>query len=292
MTESLRGIIPIVYTPFDADGGIDEESVRRLVNHLLAAGAHGLAAVGGGSECHKMSLEERQWLASIVVDEARSRVPVIVGVSARDTASAVALARHAATLGAAAVFATPCAADQTHLSALLQHYGALADAAQLPLIVQDAEIVLEPRDIVALADRLPAVRYVKEEALGSGHRITALRGLAGDRLSILSGGAHLLDELERGAVGAIPGSVGVSDLVRAYECHRVGDRAGARAAFNHFLPLSFWRGQFSRLGAKEVLRRQGVFRGAFLRAPFESPPLDEYDDIELTALLEAMGEPY
>lgn len=292
MTASLRGIIPIVYTPFEPDGSIHEASVRRLVNHLIEAGAHGLAAVGGASECHKMSVDERQWLASIVMDEAGGRVPIIVGVSARGTESAVALARHATTLGARAVFATPLGPDQTHMSALLEHYGALADATHLPLILQDAEITVEPCDIVTLANHLPSIRYVKEEARGSGHRISALRKLAGDRLGILSGGAHLLDELERGALGAIPGSVGVADLVRAYECHRSGDRERARAAFDHFLPLSFWRSQFPRLGAKEVLRRRGIFRSACLRAPAEAPPLDEYDHRELSALMEAMGEPY
>ena len=45
---SLHGIIPIVYTPFDADGRIVEADLRRLVDYLIAAGAHGLAAVGGG----------------------------------------------------------------------------------------------------------------------------------------------------------------------------------------------------------------------------------------------------
>lgn len=292
MTASLRGIIPIVYTPFDPDGAIEEDSVRRLVNHLIEDGAQGLAAVGGGSECHKLSVDERQWLAGTVIDEARGRVPVIVGVSAYDTQSAVTLARHAATIGAEAVFATPTAPDRTHLSALLEHYGALADATRLPLILQDAEITVEPCDIVALANQVSSIRYVKEEAPGSGHRITALRRLAGDRLTILSGGAYLLDELERGAQGAIPGSVGVADLVRAYECHRAGDRDGARAAFNHFLPLSFWRRQFPRLGAKEVLRRRGIFRSACLREPAETPPLDEYDHVELGALMDAMGEPY
>ena len=47
----LRGIFPIVYTPFDADGRIDEEDLERLIEHLIAAGVHGLAAVGGASEC-------------------------------------------------------------------------------------------------------------------------------------------------------------------------------------------------------------------------------------------------
>ncbi len=291
MAGTLRGIIPIVYTPFDAAGAIDEADVRRLVNHLLAAGAHGLAAVGGASECHKLSTEERSWLAGIVIDEARQRVPIIVGVSAATTAVAVILARQAQVLGATAVLATPPTEGDGDLPVLRRHFGALAQATTLPLILQDAQITVAPGDIATLAAEVPALQYVKEEAADSGHRITALRRLAGDRLGILSGGSYLLDDLARGAQGAVPGSVGVADLARAYTQFQAGHRLAARASFNHFLPLSFWRRQFPLLGAKEVLRRQGVFKAATLREP-SGQTLDEHDHQELTALLLAMGPPY
>jgi 4-hydroxy-tetrahydrodipicolinate synthase len=291
MVGTLRGIIPIVYTPFDATGAIDEADVRRLVNYLLAAGAHGLAAVGGASECHKLTTEERSRLAAVVIDEARQRVPVIVGVSAATTDAAVTLARQAQALGAAAIFATPPTEGLADLSLLRRHFGALAQATDLPLILQDAQITVAPGDIATLAAELPTLQYVKEEAADSGHRITALRRLAGDRLGILSGGSYLLDDLARGAQGAIPGSVGVADLARAYTCFQGGDEVAARASFNHFLPLSFWRRQFPLLGAKEVLRRQGIFKVAALREP-GGQALDEHDHQELSALLQAMGPPF
>jgi dihydrodipicolinate synthase/N-acetylneuraminate lyase len=291
MAGTLFGIIPIVYTPFDATGAIDEADVRRLVNHLISAGAHGLAAVGGASECHKLTAEERAWLAGIVIEEAQRRVPVIVGVSAKTTDTAVALARQTQALGAAAVFATPPTEGPVDLPVLRRHFGTLAQATDLPLILQDAQITVAPSDIATLAAELPALQYVKEEAADSGHRITALRRLLGDRLGILSGGSYLLDDLARGAQGAIPGSVGVADLARAYNQWQAGDEAAARASYNHFLPLSFWRRQFPLLGAKEVLRRQGVFKVAHLREPV-GPVLDEHDHQELTALLESMGPPY
>src|SRR5947209_10386512 len=104
---ALRGIYPIVYTPFDAEDRIDEEDLERLIEHLIAAGAHGLAAVGGASECHKMPLTERTGLAERTVRYARGRVPVIVGTSATNTAESVAMSRHAAEIGARAVFLTP-----------------------------------------------------------------------------------------------------------------------------------------------------------------------------------------
>jgi 4-hydroxy-tetrahydrodipicolinate synthase len=287
----LRGIFPVGYTPFDATGRIDADDLERLVEHLIAAGAHGLAAVGGASECHKLSLAERAWLAERTLAAARGRVPVIVGVSATNTADAVALGRHAERIGAAAVFLTPPLFGVVTWEALRYHYGALARALALPIMVQDAEISVAPADVVRLAEEFPSVEYVKEEApLESGHRISALKRLR-PGLKVLSGGAYLLDELARGAQGAIPGSIGVADLSRAYERYVAGDLAAARAAFDHFTPLAHWRRQFPLLGAKEVLRRQGIFKAAHLREP-AAERLDDQDQRELAAIMERMGPPY
>src|SRR5437867_6660178 len=103
----LVGILSIVYTPFDADGAIDLEDLERLVDYLVGAGAHGLAAVGGASECHKLALEERRALAEATVRFAADRVPVVVGTSATNTPDAVALSRHAEAIGSRALLLTP-----------------------------------------------------------------------------------------------------------------------------------------------------------------------------------------
>ncbi len=287
----LRGIFPIVYTPFDREERIDEEDLERLVEHLLAAGAHGLAAVGGASECHKMPVEERRWLAERTMAFTRGRAPVIVGTSATNTAESVALSRHAEEIGARAVFLTPPLFGTVTPEALAQHYGAVARAVAIPVMVQDAQVSVPPAQLVRLAERFPNVCYAKEEApLETGHRIAELKRLRPE-LKVLSGGSYLLDDLARGAQGAIPGSIGVADLATAYERHVAGDHAGARAAFDHFTPLSFWRQQFPLLGAKEVLRRIGVFKAAILREP-AGQALDEQDHRELSAIMERMGPPY
>jgi 4-hydroxy-tetrahydrodipicolinate synthase len=286
----LRGIFPVVYTPFDDEGWIDEEDLARLIEYLIASGAHGLAAVGGASEAHKMPVPERKWLAERTIAFAQGRVPVIVGTSATNTAEAVDLSRHAAAIGAKAVFVTPPLYGVVTMEALRYHYGALA-AIGIPVMIQDAQISVAPGQAARLAEEFPTVCYVKEEApLAAGHRITELKRLRPE-LKILSGGSYLLDELARGAQGAIPGSVGVADLCRAYEGFVAGEYEAARAAFDHFTPLSFWRHQFPFLGAKEVLRRLGVFKVARLREP-AGPPLDEQDHRELSAIMERMGPPY
>ncbi|MGH2461103.1 MAG: dihydrodipicolinate synthase family protein [Chloroflexota bacterium] len=291
MTEAIHGIFPIVYTPFDASGAIDEEDVRRLVNYLIAAGTHGLAAVGGASECHKLSAAERKRLAEVVIAEAGGRVPVIVGTSATNTADVVELSQHAERAGAVGVFATPPIYGSVSAESLRYHYGALTRATGLPILVQDALLSVSPAQIAKLAEELWPLAQVKEEAPDSGHRISELKALLGDRVRIMSGGSFLLDDLARGVVGAIPGSIGVADLSRAYDAFQAGDPGAARAAYDHFLPLSFWRRQFPLLGAKEVLRRVGVFKAAHLREP-AGQRLDEHDHRELSALLEKMGPPY
>ncbi|MGH2558510.1 MAG: dihydrodipicolinate synthase family protein [Thermomicrobiales bacterium] len=287
----IRGILPIVYTPFDADGRIDEEDLERLVEHLIAAGVHGLAAVGGASECHKMPVTERMWLAERTLHYARGRVPVIVGTSATNTAESVELSRHAQRIGAGAVYVTPPLFGGVTLETLAHHFGAVARAISLPVMVQDALISVSPSQIAELAARFPNVCYAKEEALQtSGHRISELKRLS-PAVKVLSGGSYLLDDLARGAQGAIPGSVGVADLCLAFERFVAGDHDGARAAYDHFTPLSFWRRQAPLLGAKEVLKRIGVFKAAHLREPADQY-LDDQDHRELTAILERMGPPY
>lgn len=302
----LRGIFPIIYTAFHADGRIDERGQRRIVDYLIEAGAHGLAATGGASESAKMTLDERRALLELCVDQVDGRVPVVMGCTADSTETALQLVRHGATLGVRAAFALLPRGQQTAqgdalAEALRAHYLTLGEGSQVPIMVQEVAQPIPPEVIVEIHRRCPNVRYVKEEAPDTGHRISALHeaslhetslhetSVAG--LEIFSGGANLLDDLARGAVGAIPGSIGVTDLSTAYNHHVQGDHSGARQAFNHFLPLSHWRRQFGLIGAKEVLRRLGVIEEAYLRPP-AGQHLDAHDRRELDEIMALSGPPF
>src|SRR5919108_847576 len=292
----LRGIFPIIYTAFRADGSIDARGERRIVDYLIAAGAHGLAACGGASEAAKLGHDERKWLLEVCVDQVAGRVPVIMGCTADSTAESVDLVRHGARYGVRAAFGLLPKAQQAlqgeaQAEALRAHYLALAEASEVPIMVQEVAQPIPPELVADLHRLCPNVRYVKEEAPDTGKRITALLQASGSRLQIFSGGGNLLDDLHRGAAGAIPGSIGVADLAAAYNRHAAGDRVGARRAFNHFLPLSHWRRQFGLIGAKEVLRRLGVIEGAYLRPPAEQS-LDAFDLQELDEIMALQGPPF
>lgn len=292
----LRGIFPIIYTAFHADGRIDERGQRRIVDYLIQQGTHGLAAVGGASESGKMAPDERKWLLEVCADQAAGRVPLIMGCTGDSTEQTIDYVRHGARHDVRAAFGLLPKEQQALkgeplADALRRHYLALGEASEIPIMVQEVANPLPSEVIVEIHRRCPNVCYVKEEAPDTGHRITALLELSGGALQVLSGGNNLLDDLARGAVGAIPGSIGVADLSAAFNRHAAGDRAGARQAFNHFLPLSHWRRQFGTLGAKEVMRRLGVIEEAHLRPPAEQR-LDAHDLRELDEIMALQGPPF
>src|SRR4051812_26851498 len=99
MSERLQGAVPMLATPFDADDAVDETGLRRIVEHVIAAGANGLAVGGLASEAHGLTPGERERVTEAVVDQVHGRVGILVTVTAESTATAVALAAHAAANG-------------------------------------------------------------------------------------------------------------------------------------------------------------------------------------------------
>jgi 4-hydroxy-tetrahydrodipicolinate synthase len=286
----LWGILPIVATPFDAEGRVDEAGMRSVVNYLIRVGAHGLAPLGGSGECRDLTVEERKRLTDVVVEENHGRVPVMVGTSAPDTAICVELSRYAERAGASAVFVMPPFGGRLDEAGLFAHYAALNDALNIPIVVHTtAEMTAE--FVARLGRELERVQYVKEETSPTGVKITRLLEASEGRLRILSGGGAFLTELARGAVGVVPGSCGVASYARAFDLWQAGDHAAARAEYYRVLPLVTWRARSHLEATKEFLCRLGVFRTTYVRSQGGKSSLDDYDRAELTAILETMGEP-
>ena len=73
----LRGVVPPVCTPFTADYEVDEKSIRRLINHLIDGGVHGLFVLGSTSEVAYLTDKRRAYVIRIAIDETAGRVPVV-----------------------------------------------------------------------------------------------------------------------------------------------------------------------------------------------------------------------
>ena len=289
MVAALSGVYPILATPFRADGSVDERDLARLIEFIVAAGADGLVFPGVASEFETLAPDERAHLVAIVARCVAGRVPFVVGASAADGPAAVMHAADGKSVGAAAVMAVAPASFQGDKAAIADYYSRIA-AVGLPVILQNAPppagCALSPDDVVQFVRTIDGIRYVKEESLPCGQRITRLLAARVPTLAGVFGGAggrYITDELARGACGTMP-ACELTDLhVRQFARHRAGDHDGVRSLYNRMLPLLNFQAVFRMAMTKEVLRRRGIISATHVRAA--GPRFDAGDHAELAALL-------
>jgi 4-hydroxy-tetrahydrodipicolinate synthase len=287
----LRGIVPILLTPFDEQERIDEESLRREVDFVIDAGVHGVG-LALGSEILKLTEPEREQLVKVVVDQVRGRVPVIVNTGAQASLTAALYSRQAADLGAAAVMCLPPAlASATETRA---YFKAISETVDIPVFIQDTQATPVPAALIRqIAEESEHVRYAKVESPPQARQVYLAVQHAGDRLAIFggAGGTYLVEELRRGSVGSMPWPSQPHAFVRIWDAWQAGDLQTARAIHaREILPLARLATTGIGMGHtihKELLRRRGVIRRAAVRSP--SDPLDGLTARELDEVCQELG---
>lgn len=236
-----HGIYPMLYALFGADGGLDRRAHDAQVEACIAAGVHGLAVGGLASECNKLTVEERRDLAAWTLETVAGRVPVSVTVSDNTVGGQIETVRQAAAAGASWAVLQPPPVKSASEVALIEFFGAVADAAPVPVGIQNAPeyigIGLSNAGLVELHRRHPNVAILKAE--GAALTIARLAEEAGGAFALFNGrnGIELLDSLRGGCVGLIPGVETCDVQSRIYDLHRAGEAAAADAAFKEILPL-------------------------------------------------------
>ena len=289
---TMKGIFPILLTPFDDDGRIDEESLRSEVEFNLAAGVHGLG-LALGSELLKMTEEERQRVTKIVVDQVRGRVPVVVNTGAQSNVVAALYSRQAEELGASAVMCMPPSMGVSG-SEMRSYFKAISDAVRVPVWIQDTTYVVVPAGVIRqIAEESERVRYAKIESAPNPLKVQEAVQQAGHLITVFGGsaGTYFVEELRRGGVGTMPWPSTPEVFVKIWNRWQAGDRDGARETFEReLLPILRVSSTGVRLGHtinKEILKRRGVIKSAHVRAP--SDPLDALAEHELSETLERLG---
>jgi dihydrodipicolinate synthase/N-acetylneuraminate lyase len=239
-TVSLRGVVPSLVTPFDADGEIDVRGVERLVAFAIGAGADGVAVNALAGEARRLTRDERRAVAATSVAAAAGQTPVLVGVGAADRDEAVVLARDAEAEGAEAIV-VPLPERLPSDAGAVDAVTVIASAVGIEAMVQDAPRFLGRAlgipGILAVLKRAPNVRSVKIE--GTVGDVAAAVDAVDAGIGVWGGdgGRHLITCLECGAAGVMPGVEVVDVLVVAVRAWRAGDAEGAREAFDPIRPL-------------------------------------------------------
>jgi 4-hydroxy-tetrahydrodipicolinate synthase len=207
-------------TPFDPEGRVDAESLRRVVEFNIGAGVHGLG-IALGSEIFKLNEAERDLVTTAVVGQTGGRVPVIVNTGAASTSLAVFYSKNAEELGADAVMVTPpmgLAAPGPEETR--SYYRALSDALSIPIVVQDhAGAQVPPVLLNAIACESERVLYCKVETMPTPQRVAqAVRETQG-RVGILggAGGNFFIEEMRRGSTGIMPSCSQPAAYVRIWD---------------------------------------------------------------------------
>lgn len=186
----FRGNYTVLVTPFTTDGmSVDAAALRRLVNWQIEQGIHGLIPLGSTGEFLSVSREEREQITEICVNEARGRVPVLIGTGAEATFDAVELARQAEAMGADGTLIIPPFYSSPTEDELFEHYRQIGEAISIPIMVYNnpatANVDLLPKTIARLS-RIDNVTMVKESTLD----VTRVRDIleeCGDRMTVFAG---------------------------------------------------------------------------------------------------------
>jgi 4-hydroxy-tetrahydrodipicolinate synthase len=232
MPTELKGVFPVLLTPFDSDDSVDVATLRSYLDYLLARGVHGLAALGSTSEAQQLNRTEWQCVLETVLEHVGGRAPVVVGVSANATREVIERARAAQETGASGVMVTHPFYCLPQPHELVNHYMVVAEAIDLPIMVYNNPVTtgvdLIPEALAELSLH-PNITYVKESS-GIINRVSQIVDLSEGRMQVFCGWDDLaLESFLQGAEGWV--SAGANVLPEATrELYRLAEEQAYEAA--------------------------------------------------------------
>jgi 2-keto-3-deoxy-L-arabinonate dehydratase len=277
--EAIRGILPIAPTPFTETGDVDFDGQRRVLDCMIDQGADAICLLANFSEQFLLADDERDRLTELGLTHVNGRVPVIVTCSHFSTRIAAERGRRASALGASMLMLMPpyhgvsLRADE---DGMLAHFTAVAEAARIPLMVQDAPlsgVQLSVPFLVRLAKRVPLVNSFKIEVPGAAAKLRALIAAGGDAIVGPFDGEEsvtLMADLDAGALGTMSSAL-LPDLIKVVLTHYFGGRrTEAAAAYARILPLiNFENRQCGLRACKTVMMEGRVIKSDAVRHPLE-----------------------
>ena len=286
----LGEVLTAIVTPFDADGAVDYDRFRELVQHLIDHGSDGLVVAATTGESPTVTDDERLELIRVAVETLEDRGTVIAGTGTYSTAHSVHLTREAHELGADGFLVVTPYYNKPPQRAIVRHFEEIAARTDKPVVVYNIPgrvvINLEPETIAELAE-IPTVRAVKQanDDLDQARRI-----LAETDLDLYAGDDNLIFPfLELGGIGGVcvhthVAGPQVKQMIRSF---RAGDAEAAKRIDRELAPAyELLRVQTNPIAIKAALNLLGHQVGG-LRLPLVEASDDEVARIR--SCLERLG---
>lgn len=241
----FRGVYTALITPFH-QGSVDEDGLRLLIQRQIEAGVHGIVVLGTTGETPTLTQEEQEKIIRCAVEEAKGRLPILVGTGSYATQQAIFQTKRAKELGAdGALVITPYYNRPTQ-EGLFLHFLALSQACAFPLIIYNVPSrtgvtltaktllrIAELPHVVALKDASPTLDLI-EEVLPCNIPLDLLTGDDKSLLPVLALGGH--------GVFSVASNLFPKEMVALFTAWQNGNTALARQW--HYRLLPFFKASF------------------------------------------------
>ncbi|MBO2662888.1 dihydrodipicolinate synthase family protein [Shewanella algae] len=242
MKPNWQGVYPAISTQFNADGSINFDSNRRMLEALIHDGIDGIIALGTVGENASLSAAEKRAFIKHTVETVAGRIPVISGCTEHSAEQAAEYAKDVAALGVDGLMLLPAVVYRGTDREVLAHYRHVARATTLPIMIYNnpvsygVDINLE---MTAELAKEPNIVAIKESTTDT-RRLTELQSRFGDRFIVFCGVDDIaLESLLLGADGWISGLTNVfpRESATLYRLARAGQLQEARELYRWFMPL-------------------------------------------------------
>ncbi len=261
------GIVPALVTPFNVDESVNLSVLVKLLEHVLAAGVHGVFVLGSQGEYFTMEPEEKKAVIETTLDAVKGRVPVYAGTGATTTREAIALTKMAEDAGADAVSVITPAFINPNQEEMYEHYRAVAASTRLPVLLYGNPARTGNHLPVTLVTRLAAIDNIAGIKDSSGDLATtaAYINATSPSFRVFAGRDTLvLGTLLYGGAGSVAatGNVAPGFLMKIFDSWCCGDFATARTTQAQLARLrdTFSLGTFPAV-IKEALGMIGIDAG-------------------------------
>jgi 4-hydroxy-tetrahydrodipicolinate synthase len=304
----LKGVVPPVCTPFISDYQVDEVSLRRLINHLVDGGVHGLFILGSTSEVAYLTDKNRAEVIRITMDEVKGRVPVVVGAIDTTTLRVIEHVKTAVAAGVEGIVITAPFYVRTHPAEIANHFRLIKKACpdtpiyayDIPIAVNGVKLDLGTLLTLAKEGVIHGVKDSSGNDAGIRAVILGIQKLNLKEFVVLTGSELTVDSaLMFGADGVIPGigNIDPAGYVKIYDLVQKGDYAAARKEQERLFEMfalvdvgaadRMGRGS-SAIGAfKAGLKLLGIIEDARTAPP--AIPLNENEIAAIKPFLERAG---
>ncbi|MFD1177625.1 4-hydroxy-tetrahydrodipicolinate synthase [Paenibacillus puldeungensis] len=293
-THFIRGVIPPIITPVDDKERLDEQSLRRMVDHVIEGGVHGILALGSNGEFFGLDPEDLGKVVGVTVEQSAGRVPVYAGIASITTREGVKQARLYEELGAQAISVLPPMFVTPTENELYQHFKTIAESTSLPVLLYNNPDKVGNNITPRLLERLvevPNIVGIKESSGDQTQTAEFIRRTRDKGFKVLAGrDIMILSTLVYGGVGCVASTANVVPrlVVEIYDKYMAGDLQGALEAQYKLAPLRMaWNLGSFPVATKDAVNLLGLQAG---KPILPNTSCSEENLEKIKKILEDMGE--